>query len=98
MLSQLSQILVGVVSQNLLPLKNGNGRVAALEILVGTDAVRNLIRSNKHHQLETAMQSGSKFGMLLLDDCIVNYYLKGLISRETALEFANDSATMANKL
>jgi twitching motility protein PilT len=98
MVTQLAQILEGVVSQTLLPMKSGNGRVAALEILVGTDAVKNIIRSNKPHQLETAMQSGSKHGMMLLDDCIANHFRKGLITRETAIEYANDKVAIAGKL
>jgi twitching motility protein PilT len=98
MLVQLSQILEGVISQTLLPLEDGSGRVAALEILVGTDAVKNLIRSNKSHQLESQIQSGSKYGMIMMDDSIINYYRKGMISRATALEFANDKATMSTKI
>jgi twitching motility protein PilT len=98
MMTQLSQILEGIVSQALLPLESGNGRIAALEILVGTGAVKNIIRSNKPHQLETAMQGGSKFGMMLLDDCIVDYYRKGLITKKTALDFANDKGAIVSKL
>ncbi|MCL2036117.1 MAG: PilT/PilU family type 4a pilus ATPase [Oscillospiraceae bacterium] len=98
MLVQLSQILEGVVSQTLLPLEDGSGRVAALEILVGNDAVRNLIRSNKCYQLDSQMQSGSKAGMVTMDDCIIGYFRRGLISRSTALEFASDAAIMATKM
>ncbi|MCL1866961.1 MAG: PilT/PilU family type 4a pilus ATPase [Oscillospiraceae bacterium] len=98
MITQVSQILEGIISQALLPLEDGSGRIAALEILVGTDAVKNIIRSNKSHQLETSMQSGAKFGMVTMDDCISGYYRKGMISRNTALEYANDKTAMANKI
>jgi twitching motility protein PilT len=98
MLVQLSQILEGVVSQTLLPLKDGYGRVAAFDILVGTDAVRNMIRSNKCHQLESVMQGGSKNGMVMMDDYIHGLYIRGMISRETALEHASDKASMMSKV
>jgi len=98
MMVQLSQLLEGVISQTLLPLEDGSGRIAALEIMVGTDAVRNLIRSNKSHQLESQIQAGGKYGMQMMDDCIANYYRQGLISRDTALEYASDRANMSSKL
>jgi twitching motility protein PilT len=98
MMVQLAQLLEAVISQSLLPLEDGSGRIAALEIMVGTDAVRNLIRTNKSHQLESQIQAGGKYGMIMLDDCIVNYYRSGLISRETAMEFAADKTALAGKL
>lgn len=98
MLIQLSQILEGVISQALMPLEDGTGRIAALEILVGTSAVRNLIRVNKCHQLELQIQSGSQYGMIMMDDCISNYYRQKLISRKTALEYAVDRVAMESKL
>ncbi|MCQ4950992.1 type IV pilus twitching motility protein PilT, partial [Bittarella massiliensis] len=62
MRSQLSAILRGVITQQLLP-RVGGGRIAAAEVLVGTDAVLNLIRENKCHQLDTPMQAGAAQGM-----------------------------------
>ncbi|MCL2078073.1 MAG: PilT/PilU family type 4a pilus ATPase [Oscillospiraceae bacterium] len=95
---QLSQILECVISQSLLPLKDGSGRIAALEILVGTDAVRNIIRANKAFQLETAIQQGKSAGMCLMDDVILDYHRRGLITNEVALFYADDRVTMSNKL
>ncbi|MCL2577333.1 MAG: PilT/PilU family type 4a pilus ATPase [Defluviitaleaceae bacterium] len=95
---QLAQILEGVVSQVLLPLEGGKGRIAALEILVGTSGVRNLIRINKSFQLDTQIQGGAKYGMQMMDDCIANYYRQKLISRQTALEYAADRAILETKL
>jgi len=98
MLVQLSQILECVISQALMPLKDGSGRIAALEILLGTDACKNMIRSNKCHQLETIMQQGKGMGMSLMDDVILDYYRRGLITKETALFYATDRVEMGAKL
>src|SRR5712671_1999289 len=68
--TMLSTSLRGVVSQQLIPTPNGQGRVAALEILINTPAVANLIRQGKMDQLENAMQSGSAVGMRLMDTAI----------------------------
>jgi twitching motility protein PilT len=69
---------------------NKPGRCVAPEILVATPAVRNLIREGKTHQLPSAMQTGKKYGMQLLDDAIMNLYQKGWISPEEAYIKAND--------
>ena len=98
MLIQLAQTLEGVVSQNLLLSKDGKSRVAALEILVGTDAIRNLIRLDKCHNIETTMQQGSKSGMIIMDDYIVQLHREDKISRQTALEYANDKAYVNSKI
>ena len=97
-LTQLSQILEAVVSQALLPLQDGSGRIAAFEILLGTNAVRNLIRTNKCFQLESQIQNGAQFGMSLIDDSIFNYYRLKLISKQTAMKFASDKIAMESKL
>jgi len=68
--TMLSTSLRGVVSQQLLPRADRQGRVAALEILINTPAVANLIRQGKMDQLESAMQSGSQFGMRTMDAAI----------------------------
>lgn len=98
MLVQVAQTLEGVVSQVLIPTANGKGRVAALEILVGTDAVKNLIRSDKCHNLETAMQQGSKVGMSVMDDSILQLFRAGAISRQSALEYCNDKSYVSQKM
>ncbi|MCB1625111.1 MAG: Flp pilus assembly complex ATPase component TadA, partial [Pseudomonadales bacterium] len=68
--TMLSTSLRGVISQQLLQTTDKNGRVAALEIMVNTPAVANLIRQGKLDQLETAMQSGAQFGMRTMDSAI----------------------------
>ncbi|MTI48219.1 MAG: type IV pilus twitching motility protein PilT [Firmicutes bacterium] len=87
---QLSTVLIGVVSQQLLPRKDGSGRELAMERMVATTAIRNLIREGKTHQIQTAIQTGTKFGMKTMDNSIIDLYRKGLISMDTALTYAVD--------
>jgi twitching motility protein PilT len=82
---QLASVLQAVISQQLLPKKDGNGRVAAHEILIASPAVRNLIREGKTHQLNTAIQTGANLKMQTMDSALVNLYIKGLIRKEVAL-------------
>ena len=98
MMIQLSQAVECIISQALLPREDGRGRIAALEIMLGTDAVRNIIRSEKTHQLESTMQQSKAHGMCILDDEILGHYRKGLITKNTALDYANDRPTMASKI
>jgi len=88
--TMLSTSLRGVVSQQLVPRKSGDGLVAALEILVNTPATANLIRQGKLDQLETAMQSGRKSGMATMDKALSDLFDRGHINGKTAYEFAND--------
>ncbi|GGY53300.1 twitching mobility protein [Bacterioplanes sanyensis] len=85
--SMLSESLQGVIAQTLLK-KNGGGRVAAHEIMVGTPAIRNLIREDKIAQMYSAIQTGGAYGMQTMDQCLQNLMAKGLISREAAREKA----------
>lgn len=86
--SMLSESLQGVISQTLLK-KNGGGRVAAHEIMIGTPAIRNLIREDKVAQMYSAIQTGASFGMKTLDQCLTELLQKGQISREAAREKAH---------
>ena len=85
--SMLSESLQGVISQTLLK-KKGGGRVAAHEIMVGTPAIRNLIREDKIAQMYSAIQTGSSYGMQTLDQSLSNLLKKGVITREMAREQA----------
>ncbi|MFW6386462.1 MAG: type IV pilus twitching motility protein PilT [Bacillota bacterium] len=87
---QLASTLKGVVAQQLLPRSDGRGRVAALEVLIATDAVGNIIREGKSHQLESVMQTGGKHGMIVMNNYLINLYEKGLIEYKTALQRAKD--------
>jgi len=85
--SMLSESLQAVISQTLLKKTNG-GRVAAHEIMIGTAAIRNLIREDKIAQMYSAIQTGANIGMQTLDQCLQNLLSKGLITRGTAKEKA----------
>ncbi|UCJ17974.1 type IV pilus twitching motility protein PilT [Pseudomonas sp. MM211] len=85
--SMLSESLQAVISQTLLK-KIGGGRVAAHEIMIGTPAIRNLIREDKVAQMYSAIQTGGALGMQTLDACLKTLVSKGLVSRESAREKA----------
>ncbi|WP_420589103.1 type IV pilus twitching motility protein PilT [Bacterioplanoides sp.] len=85
--SMLSESLQGVISQTLLK-KSGGGRVAAHEIMVGTPAIRNLIREDKVAQMYSAIQTGGAYGMTTMDQSLQNLVSKGLITRDVAREKA----------
>ncbi len=79
-----SESIQAVVTQSLLKKRSGGGRVAALEILIGTPAVRNLIREGKVHQIPSAMQTGQKVGMQTLDMALIDLVRRNLVSAEEA--------------
>ena len=83
--AQLSLVLEGVLSQQLIPTADGRGRAMALEIMVTTPAIRNLIREEKIHQIYSSMQAGQKFGMQTMNQALVDLIQKRRISREEAL-------------
>ncbi|OUS06551.1 twitching motility protein PilT [Gammaproteobacteria bacterium 42_54_T18] len=87
--SMLSESLQAVISQSLLK-KNGGGRIAAHEIMLGTPAIRNLIREDKVAQMYSAIQTGGNLGMQTLDQCLRELLNKGLISPEAAREKAKN--------
>ncbi len=78
------------VTQTLIPRRDGKGRVVACEILVPTSGVRNLIREGKNHQIYSAMQTGSKFGMQTMDAALVELARKGAISLVEAEKRSNN--------
>ncbi len=81
---QLSTTLVGVCTQQLLPTRDGRGRVVACELLIPTPAVRNLIREGKTHQIYSVMQTGTQYGMETMDSALADLVRRGIISRELA--------------
>ena len=92
----LSTSLRGVVSQQLIPMKVHEGRVAALEILINTPAVANLIRQGKLDQLETTMQSSMRDGMMTMDTAIQNLLDQRIISGKAAYEVAINKSKFEN--
>lgn len=95
---QLSNVLESVISQLLIPTKDGKGRVAAYEVMHGTPAIKNLIRESKTHQINSMIQTSKKLGMQLMDDALYELYLTGKIDAEQALNFAQDDVTMERRL
>jgi len=87
---QFSGVLLGIVSQSLLQRADGAGRVAAIEVMVATPAVRNLIREGKTHQLYSVLQTGSRFGMQSRDSHLKELAQMGTITWEDALTHATD--------
>ncbi|OFX29320.1 MAG: twitching motility protein PilT [Armatimonadetes bacterium RBG_16_67_12] len=85
---QLAEALLGVIAQTLIPTLDGKGRVAALEIMVATPAVRNMIRENKVHQLPSAIQTGARDGMQSLDQHLKTLVKIRRISQDEALKRA----------
>jgi twitching motility protein PilT len=84
--TQLSLVLEGIVCQSLLRRAKGAGRVVALEIMVPTPAIRNLIREDKVHQIYSSMQAGQeKLGMQTMNQCLATLYMSGQIALDTAL-------------
>ncbi len=81
--AMLSESLQAVISQTLLK-KNGGGRVAAHEIMIGIPAIRNLIRENKVAQMYSAIQTGANYGMTTLDQSLKGLVSRGVISPQTA--------------
>jgi twitching motility protein PilT len=89
--AQLSFVLEGVLSQQLLPRANQPGRVLSLEVMIPNAAIRNLIREDKIHQIYSSMQVGqSKFGMQTMNQSLASLYLKGMISMEDAMGRSTD--------
>ena len=95
---QLSNVLEAVISQQLLLNSEGNGRVAAFEVMFGSPAIRNLIRESKTHQINGLIQTSKKLGMELMDDSLYNLYMKNKITKDTALSYAQDIINMQKRL
>jgi twitching motility protein PilT len=95
---QLSSVLEGVISQQLIPTADGMGRAAAFEVMLPNPAIRSLIREGKNHQIASFIQTNRKLGMQMMDDAIYELFLKGAVSREQALAFSQDLATMEKKV
>jgi len=95
---QLSTTLEGVLYQILLPRSDGAGRVAAVEVMLATAAVRNLIREGKTHQLMNAIQTGIQYGMQTLNHALLTLYHNGIISQKEALTRSEDAEELKGML
>ncbi len=95
---QLSTSLIAILSQQLLARADKPGRIAAYEFLVITPAIANLIRENKTFRIDSAIQTGRKFGMQLLDDHLWSMYSKGIISAEEMIDKSKDPGDLTDKV
>ncbi|HEX5684692.1 MAG TPA: type IV pilus twitching motility protein PilT [Ideonella sp.] len=93
--AMLSESIRAVISQTLLKTKDGNGRVAAHEIMIGTPAIRNLIRENKIAQMYSMIQTGSQFGMQTLDHCMTELVRRNVITVAEARQYAKTPESFA---
>lgn len=97
--AQLSFVLEGVLSQQLIPRADGKGRVLALEVMIPNPAIRNLIREDKIHQIYSQMQVGqAKFGMQTLNQSLLSLYLRRYITYEEALSRSSDPEELRNMM
>ncbi len=95
---QLASVLKGVITQQLIPMANDEGRVVATEILLNNEAVGNLIRENKCHQLASTMQSNLASGMHSLNHDLKQLVMRGMITREAAMQFTTNPKEMSQYL
>ncbi|MEO0292930.1 MAG: type IV pilus twitching motility protein PilT [candidate division WOR-3 bacterium] len=87
--AQIAFVLIGIITQSLIPKKTG-GRALAVEILIGTPAVKALIRDNKTHQLYSLMQAGQKYGMVTMNQSLYKLYMDGEITLEDAISYSRE--------
>ncbi len=90
--AQLSQALLAVFTQALLPSPDSRGRTAAFEIMINTNAIANLIRENKTHMIYSHIQTGGQLGMITLDDYLTQLYQQGKIDAKTYKEYSEKTA------
>ncbi|NLJ78492.1 MAG: type IV pilus twitching motility protein PilT [Tissierellia bacterium] len=91
---QLSSVIQAIISQQLLPRIDGYGRVAAFEVMVANPAIRNLIREEKIHQIDSSIQTGGQLGMQTMDKSLLELYNRRIISKKTLLNQAVDLDTV----
>ncbi len=91
-----SESIIAVITQNLLKRSDGKGRIAALEIMIGTPAIRNLIREGKIAQIPGMMQTGKKFGMQTMDATLVELLQQGVVSKETVTPYLTNPSVLSS--
>ncbi|MCX7799700.1 MAG: type IV pilus twitching motility protein PilT [Fimbriimonadales bacterium] len=87
---QLANNIQAIISQQLLPRASGPGRVPATEIMIATPAIRNLIRENKTHQIPSVIQTSGQYGMMTMDQCLRDLYLRGYVKLEEIMQRAQN--------
>ena len=97
-LHTIGAVLEGVISQSLLPTANGQGRVAAFEVMLASPAIRSLIREAKTHQIQSTIQTSRQLGMITMDDALYDLFSAGTITREMAMTYAQDQQYLRKKI
>lgn len=92
--SQLSTVLQGIVSQQLIRRADNTGRVVATEVMIVTPAISNMIRESRTFQINSSIHTGSEFGMQSMDSCIASLYKQGIITYESASQYSLDPAAL----
>jgi twitching motility protein PilT len=87
---QLSMNLKAVISQLLLPTRDGKGRVAVFEVMINTSSIGALLRDNKSYRIHNEILTGGKYGMVALEASLVDLYKRGLITRDQVIGYAQD--------
>lgn len=95
---QLATLLEAIISQQLIPTVERDGRVAAFEIMYANSAVRNLIREAKPHQIPSVIQTSKQSGMTTMDDALYELYRSDRITREDAIMFAQDKSSLNKRI
>jgi len=95
---QLSAVLQGVISQQLLPKADGDGRIAAMEVMLCNPAIKNHIREGKTHQILSSLQTGRHSGMISMDASLMELYKAGVITYEKAITHAVDRESLARMI
>jgi twitching motility protein PilT len=95
---QLSESLIGVLCQALLPRCDVKGRVAAYELMVATSAIQNLIRENKTFRIPSAIQTGKRYNMQMMDDHILRLFREGKVAEQEAIDHSHTPGEMKEKL
>ncbi len=95
---QLAMVLEAVISQQLVPTVDKHRRVGAFEVMLMTTAIKNLVRENKTFQIDSMIQTSKKLGMNTMDDALLDLVMRGEISSDTALNFAQDSTALERKI
>ncbi|MCD6436118.1 MAG: type IV pilus twitching motility protein PilT [Clostridiales bacterium] len=95
---QLSSVLEAVISQQLLPRVSEDGRIVALEIMLASNAVKNLIREGKTHQIQTVIQTSSNQGMITMDASLIKLFNNKEIDKETLIRYAIDKKAVARRI
>ncbi len=93
--TMLGDSLRGVISQQLVPRLDGKGRAVAVEVMINTGAIGSMIRDAKMHQINSAIQTGHRYGMRLMDQSLVELVERALVAGQDALDLAHDKSSFA---